>query len=75
MKKLMDWMTRPACICCLGSLGVALLIVGIVTAAINATFAAFTPIIWFLLALACYLGMMWAVLMRILARLESKTQS
>ncbi len=75
MKKLTECMTRPACMCSLGSLGVALLIVGIVTAAINATFAAFSPIIWFLLALACYLGMMWAVLMRILARLESKTQS
>ncbi len=51
MKKLIECMTKSACICCLGSLGVALLIVGIVTAAINATFAAFTPIIWFLLAL------------------------
>ena len=75
MKKLAECMTRPACICCLGSLGVVLLIVGIVTAAINATFAAFTPIIWFLLALACYLGMIWVVLMRILARLERKPQS
>ncbi len=75
MKKLTEYMTRPACMCSLGSLGVAFLIVGIVTAARNATFAAFTPIIWFLLALACYLGMMWAVLMRILAQLESKTQS
>ena len=75
MKKLTECMTRPACICCLGSLGVVLLIVGIVTAGINATFAAFTPIIWFLLALACYLGMIWVVLMRILARLESKPQS
>jgi len=75
MKKFTECMTRPACMCSLGSLGVALLIVGIVTAAINATFAAFTPVIWLLLALSCYLGMMWAVLMRILARLESKTQS
>jgi len=75
MKKLIECMTKSACICCLGSLGVALLIVGIVTAGINATFAAFTPIIWFLLALACYLGMIWVALMRILARLESKAQS
>jgi len=75
MKKLVECTAKPACLCCLGSLGVVLLIVGIVTAAINATFAAFTPIIWFLLALACYLGMIWVVLMQILARLESKPQS
>ena len=75
MKKLVECTAKPACLCCLGSLGVVLLIVGIVTAAINATFAAFTPIIWFLLALACYLGMIWVVLMRILARLESKPQN
>ena len=75
MKKLVECTAKPVCLCCLGSLGVVLLIVGIVTAAINATFAAFTPIIWFLLAFACYLGMIWVVLMRILARLESKPQS
>ncbi len=73
MKKLTECTAKPACLCCLGSLGVALLIVGIVTAAINATFAAFTPVIWLILALACYLGMIWVVLMRILARLEAKT--
>ncbi len=75
MKKFTECIAKPACLCCLGSLGFALLIVGIVTAAINATFAAFTPVIWFILALACYLGMIWVVLMRILARLEAKTQS
>jgi hypothetical protein len=32
-------------------LAVVLLIVGIVTAALNATFGGFTPIMWFLLAL------------------------
>lgn len=75
MKKLMECMTKLACIYCIGSVGDALLIVGIVTAAMNATFAAFTPVIWFLLALAFYLGTICLVLMRILARLESKSQS
>ena len=75
MKKLTECMTRPACLCSLGSLGVALLIVGIVTAAMNRTFASFTPVIWFLLALACYLSMIWVALMRILARLESRIQN
>jgi len=53
----------------------ALLIVGIVTAAIGLTIGGFLPLYWFLLALACYLGMIWVVTMRILARLESKTES
>ena len=75
MKKLTECMTRPACLCSLGSLGVALLIVGIVTAAMKVSFGGFSPIYWFLSALACYLGIIWVVLMRILARLESKTQS
>ena len=75
MKNPTECITRPVCLCSIGSLGVALLIVGIVTAALNKTFAGFTPIIWFLLALACYLGMIWVVLMRMLARLEGETQS
>jgi len=72
MEKLTKWMTQPAFTWYLGGLGDALLIVGIVTAAVNATFAAFTPVIWFLLAIACYLSMIWVVAMRILARMESK---
>lgn len=72
MKTLMDWITQPLCIWCFGGLGDALLIVGIITAAIGLTIGRFLPIYWFLLALACYLGMIWVVAMRILARLESK---
>lgn len=74
MEKLTKWVTQSACIWCFGGLGDALLIVGIVTTAMNATFAGFTPILWFLLALACYLGMIWVVTMRILTRLESKAE-
>jgi hypothetical protein len=75
MKKLMEYMTRPAAIWYFGGLGDALLIVGIITAAIGLTIGGFMPIYWFLLALACYLGMIWVVTMRILARLESKAES
>lgn len=71
MEKLMEWLTQPACIWCFGGLGDTLLIVGIVTAAIGLTIGGFSPIYWFLLALVCYLGMIWVVTMRILARLES----
>ena len=75
MEKLAKWMTQPAFIWHFGGLGDALLIVGIVTAAIGLTIGAFLPLYWFLLAFACYFGMIWVVTMRILARLESKTQS
>ena len=58
-----------------GIVGDALLIVGIVTAAMKITIAGFTPTLWFLLAIACYLGMIWVVTLCILARFESRTQS
>ena len=74
MKKLTEWMTQPACTWCFGGLGDALLIVGIVTAAMRLSFGGFTPTYWFVLAFACYVGMVWVLLMRILARLESKPQ-
>lgn len=50
----------------------ALLIVGIVTAALNATFGGFTPIIWFLLALADVLIITCHEVLRIADFLESK---
>jgi len=75
MKRLTEWMTQPAFIWYFGGLGDALLLVGIVTAAVGLTIGGFLPLYWFLLALACYLGMIWVVTMRILARLESKTES
>jgi uncharacterized membrane protein YiaA len=58
MKKLTEWTAQSTCIWRLGGLGVALLIVGIVTAAINTRFGGFTPILWFLSAFACYGGVM-----------------
>jgi len=74
MKKLVEWAIKPWCVWCLAGLGKLLLTIGIVTAAINKTFGGFTPILWFLLALACYLLAVLVVAMQILARLESKTQ-
>ena len=75
MKKLAECTAKPACLCCLGSLGVVLLIVGIVTAAMKVSFGGFSPIYWFVLAFACYLGIIWVVLMRILSCLEKKAES
>ncbi|MFC1932298.1 hypothetical protein ACFLXU_01540 [Chloroflexota bacterium] len=51
---------------------VVLLIVGIVTAALNATFGGFTPIMWFLLALAVLLIITCGEVLRIADFLESK---
>ena len=55
-------------------LGVAMVIVGVVTAACKKTFAGFTPIIWFLLALCAFVGVLYMTLFRIEARLESKME-
>ncbi len=49
-----------------------LLIVGIVTAALNATFGGFTPIMWFLLALVDVLIITCHEVMTIRISLESK---
>jgi hypothetical protein len=75
MKKLVEWATKPWCVWCLACFGKILLIVGIITAIINKSFGGFTPILWFLLALACFLSAVLVVTMQILAKLETKTQS
>ena len=49
-----------------------LLVVGIVTAALNATFGGFTPIMWFLLALVDVLIITCHEVMTIRTLLESK---
>jgi hypothetical protein len=53
-------------------LAAVLLIVGIVTAALNATFGGFTPIMWFLLALVDVLIITCHEVMTIRILLESK---
>jgi len=53
-------------------LAIVLLIVGIVTAALNATFGGFTPILWFLLALADLLIVTCSEVLRVADLLESK---
>ena len=73
MKELMKLASHPLFMWYFGILGDALLIVGIVTAAKEASIAGFTPMTWFLLAIACYLGMVWVVTLRILLHLENRT--
>jgi uncharacterized membrane protein YiaA len=51
---------------------VAMLIVGIVTAALNATFGGFTPIMWFLIAFVAILIIICSEVTMIRTFLESK---
>jgi NADH:ubiquinone oxidoreductase subunit 6 (subunit J) len=53
-------------------LAVALLIIGIVTAALNATFGGFTPVMWFLLAIAILIIITCREVLRAADLLESK---
>ena len=53
-------------------LAIVLLIVGIVTAALNATFGGFAPILWFLLAIALLIIITCGEVLRIADFLESK---
>ena len=75
MEKPTKFFAHPALMWFWGSLGDALFVVGIVTGALKATIAGFTPISWFLMAIACYVGIVWSVAMRILIHLESKMKS
>ena len=57
-----------------GCLGDALFITGIVTGAMKVTIAGFSPVSWFLMAIACYLGMIWSITLRIVTRMEAKAE-
>jgi len=72
MDRLARLAIRPVFMWYFGIVGDILLVVGIVTAAMDLTVAGFTPMLWFLLGIACYLGMIWVVVLRILARMESQ---
>ena len=75
MDNLMKLAAHPFFMWYFGALGDVLVIVGIVTAVMKTTIAGFTPMFWILLAIACYLGLIWSVTLRILVRMESRTES
>ena len=54
-------------------LGLTLVIVGIITAALNVTLAGFTPVLWVLLGICSFLGVICHTLYRIVMSLEKKT--
>jgi hypothetical protein len=72
MKTLLKTMARNEPIVCFRVLGVALLIVGIVTAAMDKPFGGWTPIYWFLLAFASFLGVLCNEVYRVILLMEGK---
>ena len=55
-------------------LGLALLIVGIVTAALDKTFSGFAPILWFLIAIFCFIMVICTEVVQLRMFLESKKE-
>ncbi len=55
-----------------GLVGDVLLILGIVTAALDTSLAGFSPLVLILLAFVLYVTMIFCVVLRIMTRLESK---
>ncbi len=73
----MDWLIKFWCrvdifICGAGILGNVLLLIGLVTAALDISIAGFTPIVWILLAFILYVTMIFSAVLRIMTRLESR---
>ncbi len=73
----MDWLIKSWCrvdifICGAGILGNVLLLIGLVTAALDTSIAGFTPIVWILLAFILYVTMIFSAVLRIMTRLESR---
>jgi hypothetical protein len=57
---------------CFGLLGDVFLVFGVITAVKISVIAGFTPVLWFLLAIICYIVMILIITLRIYARLENQ---
>jgi hypothetical protein len=74
MTALIKMLTEPAMLWLCGSLGDALVIVGIVTAALNEQIAGFTPMTWILLGMVFYFYFIISLAARIMVSLEGKAK-
>ena len=74
MTALIKMLTEPAMLWLCGSIGDALVIVGIVTAALNEQLAGFTPITWIVLAMVFYFYFIISIAARIMVSLEGKVK-
>jgi hypothetical protein len=68
----MKFVTRPIYGVVLRYLGACLLVVGIVAAGLDAKWAGFTPVVWFLLALVAFLGVICNELAQVIGRMGVK---
>ena len=74
MTAILKMLTKPAMLWLCGSFGDALVVVGIITAALNKQIAGFTPITWILLGMTFYFYFIISMVARIMVRIESKTK-
>lgn len=74
MNMLLKFMSRNESIICFRFLGVAMLIIGVVTAAMDKSFGGWEPIYWFLLSFAAFFGVLCNELYRIILNLESNKE-
>jgi hypothetical protein len=72
MTALIKILTEPAMLWLCGSFGDALVIVGIITAALNKQIAGFTPIVWILLGVVFYFYFIISIAARIMVSMEVK---
>jgi hypothetical protein len=74
MTALIKMLTEPAMLWLCGALGDALVIVGIVTAALNEQIAGFTPLTWILVGMVFYFYFIISLAARIMVSLEGKAR-
>ena len=74
MTALIKMLTEPAMLWLCGSLGDALVIVGIVTAAMNEQIAGFTPLTWILLGIVFYFYFIISLVARIMVNQQGKAK-
>jgi hypothetical protein len=72
IEKYMEAMAQNRVLVFFRILGLALVIVGIITAALSVTLAGFTPVLWVLLGICSFLGVICHTLYRIVMSLEVK---
>lgn len=72
MTALLKMLAEPAMLWLCGACGDSLVIVGIVTAALDRQIAGFTPITWILLGMVFYFYFIISIAARIMVSLEGK---
>ena len=72
IEKFMEAMAQNRVIVFFRILGFTLVTIGIITAALSVTLAGFTPVLWVLLSICSFLGVVCHTLYRIVMSLERK---